>query len=66
MVYVEEVEGGLTRMIGVFTTYPTVRSVRSMRPMDAELLWNYGNLVYGDRRWRVWSGHAGGEPVQQG
>nr|WP_277626550.1 DUF3048 domain-containing protein [Arsenicicoccus piscis] len=46
VIYVEEVEGGLTRMIGVFTTYPTVRSVRSMRPMDAELLWNYGNLVY--------------------
>lgn len=50
IVFVEEVEGGITRLIGVFhTTFPTkVGPVRSARNTDVELLPMFGKpgLVY--------------------
>ncbi len=50
IVYVEQVEGGLTRLIALFhTTLPTaVGPVRSVRTTDVELLQTYGDplLVY--------------------
>lgn len=56
VVYVEQVEGGLTRLIAVFhTTLPTeVGPVRSVRSTDAELLPAYGKPGL------VFSGGAGG------
>lgn len=47
IVYVEQVEGGLTRLIGVFhTTLPTeVGAIRSMRSTDVELLPSYGKPI---------------------
>ncbi|MEO6503556.1 MAG: DUF3048 domain-containing protein [Jatrophihabitantaceae bacterium] len=45
VVYIEQVEGGLTRMIAVFGTHkPVVEPVRSVRPNDAELLSQYGAI----------------------
>lgn len=47
VVYIEEVEGGLTRLVGVFhTSLPTVESVRSTRPADPELVSQYGEIAY--------------------
>ncbi|MEO7262590.1 MAG: DUF3048 domain-containing protein [Jatrophihabitantaceae bacterium] len=45
VVYIEQVEGGLTRMVGVFGTHkPVVEPVRSVRASDAELLSQYGAI----------------------
>lgn len=56
VVYVEQVEGGLTRLIAVFhTTFPTeVGPVRSVRSTDSQLLTVYGKPVL------VFSGGADG------
>ncbi len=56
VVYVEQVEGGLTRLMAVFhTTLPTdVGAVRSVRSTDAELLPVFGKPAL------VFSGGAGG------
>lgn len=45
VVYIEQVEGGLTRMVAVFgTRKPSVEPVRSVRAGDAELLSQYGAI----------------------
>jgi DUF3048 family protein len=45
IVYIEQAEGGLTRMVAVFgTNKPTVEAVRSVRASDAELLSQYGKI----------------------
>ena len=45
IVYIEEVEGGLTRMLAVFGTHkPVVEPVRSVRANDPELLVQYGRI----------------------
>ena len=45
IVYIEEAEGGLTRMLAVFgTNKPVVEPVRSVRASDAELLVQYGRI----------------------
>ena len=56
IVYVEQVEGGLTRLLAVFhTNLPTeVGAVRSVRTTDAELLPMFGTPAL------VFSGGAGG------
>ncbi|GAB2462492.1 DUF3048 domain-containing protein [Jatrophihabitans fulvus] len=47
VVYIEEVEGGLTRLVAVFhTSLPLVESVRSTRPADPELVSQYGRIAY--------------------
>src|SRR4051794_12905593 len=47
IVYVEQVEGGLTRLLAVFnTTLPTVEPVRSARPSDPELALQLGHIVF--------------------
>lgn len=48
IVYIEEVEGGLTRLLAVFhTNLPTaVEAVRSTRPADPELMTQYGKVGY--------------------
>ena len=46
VVYVEEVEAGLDRLIAVFDTHkPTVGYVRSIRLSDPELLLQYGKIT---------------------
>jgi hypothetical protein len=46
VIYIEEVEGGLSRMVAVFASArPTVRAVRSIRPSDPELLGQYGRII---------------------
>ena len=46
VVYIEEAEGGLTRLIGVFgTSKPVVGYVRSTRPSDPDLLLQYGKIT---------------------
>jgi hypothetical protein len=46
IVYIEQVEGGLTRMAAVFSTYkPVVEPVRSVRASDSELLSQYGKIA---------------------
>ena len=46
VVYVEEVEGGLDRLIGLFDTHkPLVGYVRSIRLSDPELLLQYGRIT---------------------
>jgi hypothetical protein len=46
VVYIEQAEGGLTRMVAVFGTHkPTVEAVRSVRASDAELLSQYGPIT---------------------
>jgi Protein of unknown function (DUF3048) N-terminal domain/Protein of unknown function (DUF3048) C-terminal domain len=46
IVYVEEVEAGLTRLIAVFdSSKPIVGPVRSVRASDVELLTQYGRIV---------------------
>ncbi|HJQ42306.1 MAG TPA: DUF3048 domain-containing protein [Jatrophihabitantaceae bacterium] len=47
IVYVEQVEGGLTRLLAIFnTTLPTVEPVRSVRANDPELLSQYGPIGF--------------------
>lgn len=46
VIYIEQVEGGLTRMLAVFATHkPTVEPVRSVRASDCELLRQYGRVI---------------------
>ena len=46
VIYIEEVEGGLTRMVAVFASAkPNVRAVRSVRASDSELLRQYGRII---------------------
>jgi len=46
VVYVEQAEGGLTRLVAVFATNkPTVEAVRSVRTSDPELLSQYGRIT---------------------
>lgn len=46
VIYIEEVEGGLTRMVAVFaSSKPSVRAVRSIRSSDMELLGQYGKII---------------------
>jgi hypothetical protein len=46
VIYVEEVEGGLSRMVAVFASAkPRVRAVRSIRSSDMELLGQYGKII---------------------
>ncbi len=46
IVYVEQAEGGLSRLIAVFATHkPTAGPVRSVRTSDPELLSEYGHIV---------------------
>ncbi len=47
VVYIEQVEGGLTRLLAVFATNkPIVESVRSTRASDPELVAQYGAIDY--------------------
>jgi hypothetical protein len=47
IVYVEQVEGGLTRLLAVFnSTLPTVEPVRSTRPSDPELALQFGHIIF--------------------
>lgn len=46
VVYIEAVEGGLTRLAAIFGTYkPMVGYVRSTRPSDPDLLLQYGKIT---------------------
>ena len=46
VIYIEEVEGGLSRMVAVFASAkPSVRAVRSIRASDMELLGQYGRII---------------------
>ncbi|MGI8665721.1 MAG: DUF3048 domain-containing protein [Jatrophihabitans sp.] len=46
VIYIEQAEGGLTRMVAVFGTHkPLVEAVRSVRASDAELLSQYGPIT---------------------
>jgi hypothetical protein len=46
VIYIEEVEGGLTRLVAVFASAkPSVRAVRSIRSSDPELLGQYGRIT---------------------
>jgi Protein of unknown function (DUF3048) N-terminal domain/Protein of unknown function (DUF3048) C-terminal domain len=46
VIYIEEAEGGLTRLIGVFGAHkPVVGYVRSTRPSDPDLLLQYGKIT---------------------
>ncbi len=46
IVYIEEAEGGLTRLAAIFgTNKPTVGYVRSTRPSDPDLLLQYGKII---------------------
>ncbi|MGH8860380.1 MAG: DUF3048 domain-containing protein [Jatrophihabitantaceae bacterium] len=47
IVYVERVEGGLTRLMAIFnTSLPTVEPVRSVRPNDPELALQFGHIIF--------------------
>lgn len=47
VVYIEEVEGGLTRLLAVYNTrLPVVEAVRSTRAADPEILAQYGPVAY--------------------
>jgi Protein of unknown function (DUF3048) N-terminal domain/Protein of unknown function (DUF3048) C-terminal domain len=47
IVYIEQVEGGLTRLLAVFdTSLPTVEPVRSTRVGDPEIALQFGPIVY--------------------
>ncbi len=62
IVYVEQVEGGLTRLLAVFNSkLPTVEPVRSTRPSDPELALQFGHIIF------VASGgsHAGIAPLDK-
>jgi len=46
VIYIEEVEGGLSRMVAVYASAkPKVRAVRSIRSSDPELLGQYGRII---------------------
>ena len=46
VIYIEEAEGGLSRMVAVFASAkPQVRAVRSVRTSDPELLGAYGRII---------------------
>lgn len=46
VIYIEEVEGGLSRMVAVFaSSKPKVRAVRSIRSSDPEILGQYGKII---------------------
>lgn len=46
VIYIEEVEGGLSRMVAVFaSSKPRARAVRSIRSSDPELLGQYGKII---------------------
>jgi hypothetical protein len=46
VIYIEEAEGGLSRMVAVFASAkPQVRAVRSIRTSDPELLGQYGRII---------------------
>ena len=46
VIYIEEAEGGLSRMVAVFASAkPRVRAVRSIRSSDPELLGQYGRII---------------------
>jgi hypothetical protein len=46
VIYIEEAEGGLTRLIAVYgTNKPVVGYVRSTRPSDPDLLLQYGKIT---------------------
>lgn len=60
IVYVEQVEGGLTRLMAIFnTSLVNVEPVRSVRPSDPELALQFGHIIF------VASGgsHAGKAPL---
>jgi hypothetical protein len=47
IVYVEQVEGGLTRLLAIFnTSMPVIEPVRSVRPSDPELALQYGHIIF--------------------
>jgi hypothetical protein len=47
VVYIEQVEGGLTRLLAIFNTkLPNVEAVRSTRNSDPEILAQYGPIGY--------------------
>ena len=47
IVYIEEVEGGLTRLLGVYnSSLPSVEAVRSVRAADPELASQYGRIAF--------------------
>ncbi|MDT4892879.1 MAG: hypothetical protein QOE97_1914 [Pseudonocardiales bacterium] len=47
VVFVEQVEGGLTRLLGIYnTTLPTVEAVRSVRTSDPELVSQFGPIAF--------------------
>ena len=47
IVYVEQVEGGLTRLLAIFNTHlPSVEPVRSVRPSDPELALQFGHIIF--------------------
>jgi hypothetical protein len=47
IVYIEQVEAGLTRLAAIFnTSLPTVEAVRSTRASDPELMGPYGPIAY--------------------
>lgn len=47
IVYIEQVEGGLTRLLAIYnTTLPTVEAVRSTRANDPELAIQFGPIAY--------------------
>ena len=53
VVYIEQAEGGLSRLVAVFATNkPAVEPVRSVRASDPELLTQYGRITPRLRRWR--------------
>jgi hypothetical protein len=46
IVYIEAVEGGLTRLAAIYGTYkPTVGYIRSTRPSDPDLLLQFGKIT---------------------
>jgi hypothetical protein len=46
VIYLEEAEGGLSRMLAVYATFkPQVAAVRSVRTSDPELLGPYGQII---------------------
>ena len=46
VIYIEEAEGGESRMVAVFASAkPVVRAVRSIRSSDPELLGQYGRII---------------------
>lgn len=46
VIYIEEAEGGLSRMLAVYaSTRPQVEAVRSVRTSDPELLGAYGKII---------------------